>query len=945
MKTCSSWKVFAQSETLVALAVFFQMNAGAGAATTGDGSLADTNIRYVGRWDRRDPAVAHSYWANAYLRTVCTGTTIKAKVAAQETLVVSIDGQPVRTLSGNHVIDLTPVPLSPGNHTLVLAADSQNGEVSFQGLTLDPGATTELPTVKPLVEFVGDSITACQGKGGVATDNYAWQTGEALGCDHTQIAFSGKGLRSGWGAVEDKTGFDSHYFRLMNCNHPETDPWDFSTEPPRIVVINQGTNEVRNGRRETDAEFAVTYVSFVRAIRTKLPTAEIVALRPFSGFLTMGIRQAVAELNAAGDAHVHFIDTAGWLNVDAKTGKVDGVDSSDGLHPSVQGHAKAATRLAAALRPILALPPGAAPAVVQVGEPDQPGALFNEIVNACARNARDRAVSNIVRVRAGTYTIPEAAPEWNFAGANALRDCTVDLSGVTLVFQGPSKPFAQFMGCSNATFRGVTMVHEVPSSTQGTILRIGPADASHWFFDLQIDAGYLSRPSELRPQPTVHIFEGTRRDSQERPDWKTGEGYLHPDSVQPMGARVLRLLVKGDAPPGSLVVGDRADLRGAGGFSFVVKKCTNMIFQDCTLGNSGLYGIVEFEGHNNRYERCKVTYGPKPPGATESPLAATVADGFHSIGGTLGPTLLNCLIEGTPDDAIAIHGRYAKIIGTPVGNIITVEENPSEVSFEKDDEMRIQDERSGFYLQAKVTAAELIPGGDKPNETWKYTLDRDSGAKAGFKVSNPARCAPSYTLINNVVRRNRARGMLLKGDDGVVNGNLVEDSTIAGIVLSPEGAENEAGYVHDTTISHNTIRHTGYAENGPGCAYAAGLTVTGDGGIGNRNISVIGNTFDRILGPNLVVRYTDTVKIEGNQFNRTHQVECENGAKRGMDPHAVVWVGNSRNVTLSANTVTDFGPFGKSLITVDEKTVQIVHGAEEGLTLKSSRTSNPPPRD
>jgi lysophospholipase L1-like esterase len=45
--------------------------------------------------------------------------------------------------------------------------------------------------------------------------------------------------------------------------------------------------------------------------------------------------------NAAGDSKVHYINTNGWLTA---------ADYTDGLHPSVSGHIKAA-RL---LQPILA---------------------------------------------------------------------------------------------------------------------------------------------------------------------------------------------------------------------------------------------------------------------------------------------------------------------------------------------------------------------------------------------------------------------------------------------------------------------------------------------------------------------------------------------------------------------------------------------------------------
>lgn len=346
-----NWNRFALC--LLVCISFWPCDPSAVALGAADGSPADPNIRFIGRWDRRDPEIAHSYWSNTYLRTGFNGTTVKVKIAGRGDMMVSIDGEAVRVLSGLNIIDLTPKPLRAGEHTLLIAANSQNGEVVFKGLMLDAGATTLPVPAKPLIEFIGDSITACEGKGGVPTDNYAWLTGEALHCDHTQIAFSGKGLQTGWGALPDKTGFDDYYFRLMNCNHKDTTQWNFSTYTPQLVVVNLGTNEVKDGQRAPDVEFAVAYAKFLRAIRAKFPLAEMVGLRPFSGFQADGIRRAVDDLNSGGDRQVHYVDTTGWLNLDPATGKLDKEDSSDGLHPSVKGHAKLAVHLVEALKPIL----------------------------------------------------------------------------------------------------------------------------------------------------------------------------------------------------------------------------------------------------------------------------------------------------------------------------------------------------------------------------------------------------------------------------------------------------------------------------------------------------------------------------------------------------------------------------------------------------------------
>ncbi len=336
--------------TAVLLAMTF-----AAAAAEHDGGLDDANLRFIGRWDRSDAAVAHSYWSTAYLRAAFTGTTVRVRLAAWVGFEASIDGRAVADVPFPGGIDLTPVALAAGTHTLVFAAAGQNHELAFQRLILDPGATTQALAERPLIEFVGDSITANGGRvaadtssaEGPATSNYSWLTAEALGCDHVQVAFSGVALATGSGFFGDRTGFDSWYFKLKNCNHAaDNAAWTF-TYAPRLVVVNLGTNDVKDGKRPSDDEFAVTYATFLRAVRARLPHSTLVGVRPFGGFQGGGVAKAVAAMTAAGDPAVRFVDTSGWL---------EKADYSDGIHPTVPGHAKAAAKLTEALRAVLAEP-------------------------------------------------------------------------------------------------------------------------------------------------------------------------------------------------------------------------------------------------------------------------------------------------------------------------------------------------------------------------------------------------------------------------------------------------------------------------------------------------------------------------------------------------------------------------------------------------------------
>ncbi len=307
-----------------------------------DGSPTDSNIRYVGRWDRGDAKTYHSHWGGAYLWASFTGTSVTFRggtAAGGPNFLVSLDGE-----APHEVRSLSLTGLKPGPHSLLAGSSNQNSEVDFQGLALDAGASTLLVPARPIIEFVGDSITTGGGQTLPGTVNYAWESAKSLGADHVQVAFSARALTTGYGCVDDKTGLDTQYFQLKNFNHlgdkPQM-PWDFSYTPA-VIVINLGQNDQCGA--EPEAIMTASYVGFVQKLRAKFPQTQIAALRPFGGPFEAAIRKAVETLTAAGDRRVYYIDTTGWL---------DKADFVDGIHPTQPGHAKAARRLIPLLKPLL----------------------------------------------------------------------------------------------------------------------------------------------------------------------------------------------------------------------------------------------------------------------------------------------------------------------------------------------------------------------------------------------------------------------------------------------------------------------------------------------------------------------------------------------------------------------------------------------------------------
>ena len=310
-------------------------------AATGDGSPADTNILYVGRWDRSVANIARSYWSGAYFRVHFTGTSVQLRLASAANFYVSIDGGAEVGYSGaSGTVNLTPTPLAAGVHTLRVAARSEQDVLAFQGLVLASGATTQPPEARAhRLEFIGDSITAgCCALGQWALQDYAWRVGEALNAEHTQIAYSGICLQNGVSCGSPNSlGMSQQYFKLQTVQSPSSPAWDFSRYQPDAVIINLGTNDNTFG--VSDATFQSTYTTFLQDLRARYPTAHLFVLRTFGGYKVAPTVAAVNARVGAGDTRLSYVDTTGWV-----TGGTS--DYSDALHPSESGHVKIANLLA-----------------------------------------------------------------------------------------------------------------------------------------------------------------------------------------------------------------------------------------------------------------------------------------------------------------------------------------------------------------------------------------------------------------------------------------------------------------------------------------------------------------------------------------------------------------------------------------------------------------------
>lgn len=321
----------------------------------------DPAISYLGHWgpiQRGDEIHMATINSSSQIRLNFDGTQVAGlfdltDIEYLEQIDVKVDGGDWNLYTVDQTrIEFYPQGLPPGLHHLEIAVKAIDGNgdrwlpplrsaIVFSGFELDSTARVEPRSSdgqKPLIEFLGDSITQGEGilhNGGQVINSdalatYAWLTGEALGVTHVQIAFGGLGvIRSGSGNVPPA---------------PFSFTWNFAGSPadfsvvPDFILINLGTND-----QYSSAEFVPAYTKLLREIRQHCPGTVIFAMRPFHGESFHGddIANIVKTMN---DPRVIYIDSSGWM---------DAGDFTDGAHPNVPGSLKAAAHLQEALRPYI----------------------------------------------------------------------------------------------------------------------------------------------------------------------------------------------------------------------------------------------------------------------------------------------------------------------------------------------------------------------------------------------------------------------------------------------------------------------------------------------------------------------------------------------------------------------------------------------------------------
>jgi hypothetical protein len=555
-----------------------------------------------------------------------------------------------------------------------------------------------------------------------------------------------------------------------------------------------------------------------------------------------------------------------------------------------------------------------------------------------------KAGARKIVIEPGTYRLTSPGEEAPLT-LRGITDLEIQARRVTLVFTQPHKGGVVFEGCRRVTLRGPTIRFEPLPFTQGRIT--GIAEDGSWY-ELTIDEGYLELDNQayFSERPTSYVMDPATR------CWKAGMVDLSPTRVERLGTGRFRLHWPRPSGPDvyPVSVGDFMAFRGRlRRHAVSIRNCAELLLEEVTINSAPFAGIVEGGGEGgNVYRRVRVTPGPKPPGATALPLFSTVADAFHSANVRKGPRVEECHFEAMPDDAVAIHGTYYLVVAGGERDLWLA--RASADRFRPGDRLKLFDQFNVPVAEATLLEAQSDDGFQLTAKTQRSTIGDISGgpylrirtdptlkAEFDWMLTNASALGSGYVVRNNVIRNHRARGMLLKAEDGLVEGNLVEGSTIGGIVLTPEFWWAEACYSRNVIVRNNTVRRVAYYSHDNGAIMLAAWDRDRRRSIpsrGHRHIVIEGNVVEDVNGVNLMITSAQDVEVRNNRFVRPHQRPPFNWPNNwGLDRNAVVWLSECENVTLENNQVEAPGPYMRALVRTTASAR--VKGADTGINVKT----------
>ena len=566
------------------------------------------------------------------------------------------------------------------------------------------------------------------------------------------------------------------------------------------------------------------------------------------------------------------------------------------------------------------------------GKTDSGDAIRAAIAAAAAAAGTAEAPVEVV-LDAGTYRVRHDNPRRGYCfPIHQAAHLTVRGAGpaTRIVIADPTLGGFQFGVGQQVTLRDLVIDYYPLPFCQGTIRAV---DVEQGAFDLEVAAGYPTPDAEnfvkahepygkwgmIMDPATRRIRAGTP-DHTMTPRWEHREG------------RIWRFFTAAEHYRRNLEhmrVGD-AYVHLARGFGSAVaaQGCDGVRIENVTVHASpGLaVGLI-----GNRGEivvrRLQVRFAPD-----SDRLLTTDADGVHCQQNRSGPVIEDCYFEGMADDAINLYAppNVLREIREPTQWLVS----PNCLIL-PGDRLQVLDPRTGA-LRGQVR----VVGGGLEQRAFLLTLDQPlAGAVAGEDhrsadtLYNIDACGAGFVIRRNHMRGNRRYGCLLRAGGGLVEENLFEDTTGAGVVVTNEPDWPEGPMPWEIAIRRNRFLRggtcLGYADTAHGAALSVRAVRLGHDladAEAIRDIVIENNEFQDRAGAALFVGGATGMTVRGNR------IAASPDASRQRKGPAIL-IERSSRVTLTNNSVSDPRPDTSAAVEIGPSVAQAEDGVRvSGLT-------------
>ena len=587
------------------------------------------------------------------------------------------------------------------------------------------------------------------------------------------------------------------------------------------------------------------------------------------------------------------------------------------------------------------------PKVEVVSVTDYSGAndveLLNNAINGVAimsyaAKARGENVKYVLLLENRNYMLSSAVV--------VLDAADIEINGAGASFMMTDYKIALYMqNCSNITFKNLNIDYNPLPFTQGTV-KTATSSFGTQTITVTIDEGYNATAQFLndRAVETGRILSNILDPNTNGPLEGASHTYAFKNATSAGGRDITLTQTEGsDSLNTSRLIqaGDRISFyfRGEGGIR--TESCAQLGFENVNVYSSPGSGIHEGNGEGGTlFRNFNIIPGPKPAGATKERACTAGSDGMHFANQTTGPIIDNCTITHCGDDCINAQGFFFHVLAVN-GNTVTVSpkwDTPPEIGetvegyAEPNYNSLGTATITGFVKNENATQYEtqILNIYKKYDSTiqsstlvYEITLDTPiQGLSVGDHLSSLDRVSAGAVIKNSHFGFNRARGVVVKGSDVLIENNTFEGSTHPAIVAHADLLWCESGFVRNVTIKNNIINGGSVSSNLLKYQYVDQIgeilinilpcykTVLGTFDVGflnnkeHKNILIEGNTITNTQVYGIFVSNSNGVEIKNNTITNPFKNGLgQVGGMYNITPAGGIFVGVANDVTVTGNVV------------------------------------------